>query len=174
LASAPLRFASLFEGLRRRRNGDRANRTARPVDDLERRGDDDRARRRKLIQVAQGRQTEPAVAVHEVVVRERGIEARRLACVRPDRLDADAENVALGREELRTLLRPAGRVATVLTRVDECLEVSALRPAGPQQDPRPGGIRPCSPSHASTLSDVSRKSGSRSTSAVTSITQAGR
>jgi hypothetical protein len=70
-------------------------------DDLERRGDDDGAGGRQLIQVRQACQAELPRAVHDRVVRERRVERARLAGIGADRLDADAEHVALARQQLR-------------------------------------------------------------------------
>ena len=60
-----------------RHKRDCADRTAAAADQLQRRGDDDRAGRRQPIEIAQAGQAELAVAVHDVVIRKRRIESCR-------------------------------------------------------------------------------------------------
>src|SRR4051812_39991377 len=75
------------------------DRAATATDDLQGRGDDDRAGRGQPIQVREAGEAKPARAVHDRVVREGWVEAARLPGVRPDRLDADAEDIPLVGQE---------------------------------------------------------------------------
>src|SRR5688572_27894275 len=86
--------------------GDRehAERAATSVDELEWRSDHNRTSWWQLIEVAQAGQPELPRTMHDRVVRERRIEAPRLPRIRSDGFDADTEDVALVREELRRLL----------------------------------------------------------------------
>src|SRR5919197_5720370 len=71
-----------------------AQRAAAAVTDLERRGDDDRARRRQLIEVAQALQSVAAGAVHVIVAGVGRAQVIGLARIRADRFGAEAEDVA--------------------------------------------------------------------------------
>src|SRR6185436_8615535 len=84
-----------------RRDGDDAQRAAAAVDDLERRRDDYRAGRRQLIEVAETREAELAGAVHDGVIGKRRRERGGLSRVGADGLDADAEHVAIERQQPR-------------------------------------------------------------------------
>src|SRR5262249_31144365 len=101
------------------RDCDHAGRAAGAAGDLLRGGADAGAGRRELVEVAEAGQPELAVAVHGGVVRERRIELARLAGVGADRLDADAEDVALLRQQLGALFREARRVRAVGADVQE-------------------------------------------------------
>src|SRR6185312_8960253 len=76
--------------LRRRCDREHPERTPAAIDELERRGDHHRARRRQLVEIAETRQAELAVAVHRRMVRERRLEGARLPGVGADGLDAHA------------------------------------------------------------------------------------
>src|SRR5207244_106313 len=96
------------------------------VDDLQRRCDDDRSGRRQLIEIHQARQAELVRAVHDRVAREHRLEARRLAGIRADGLDANAEDIPLAREERDTLWMEARRMGPVGPNVEHCLGAAAL------------------------------------------------
>src|SRR5579864_8835947 len=124
-------------GPRRGRQRDHAQRAAAAADELERGGDDDRAGRRQLVEVAQARQAEAAGAVHQGMTRERRVEGEGLAGVGADGLDADPEDVALVRQQLDRAAMEAGAVRTVGGDVEEVSiavtpetpEISASAPA---------------------------------------------
>ena len=99
----------------------------------------DGAGRGQAIEVAQARQAELAGAVHDAVVRERRIEGPRLAGVGADGLDADAQHVAIVREQPRRARVKAGTVRAVRADVEERGRIGAAAPSGPQQHPRAGG-----------------------------------
>ena len=73
------------------------------------------------------------------MIRERWVESTCLASVRPDRLDPDADHVALLRQHLRRGLVESGGVGTVLVDVEERIGSDPLAPVGTHQDPRAGG-----------------------------------
>src|SRR5438046_3952121 len=72
-----------------------AQRTAGAVLDLERRGHDHRAGRRKLIEIAQALQAIAPATVKEMMRRIGRIEMTGLAGIGPDRLGAEADDAAL-------------------------------------------------------------------------------
>src|SRR5207247_7901228 len=74
---------------------DHPHRAAAAAEDLERCGNDNRTRRRQLIEIAEARQPELPGAVHDRMVWKRRVESSGLSRVGSDRLDADAENVAI-------------------------------------------------------------------------------
>src|SRR5882724_10819479 len=110
-------FSSLISSLNLH-NRKRPHRTPRSVQDLERRGDKHSAGRWKQLQIAKVRESELTTAVHEVMVRERWREARRLAGVRADGFHSHAEHIALRGQELRTFGGPSRRMRTVLADVE--------------------------------------------------------
>ena len=131
---------------RRLHEREHARRAAGAVDELERRDDDHRARRRQLGQVGELGEAVLARAEQEVVDRERRVEAVRGARVGADRLDADADDRRLLGQPARALGVRAGRVAAVEERV---LVVGARVPAGAQQQPAARrAAAPCSASKA--------------------------
>jgi len=81
------------------RDGNDPERAARSADDLQRRSNDHSTGWRKLIQVAQARQTELSAAVHQIVVREGRIEAGCLSGVGPNRLHADPQHISFVRQK---------------------------------------------------------------------------
>ena len=87
-----------------------SQRASAAVHDLQRGGEYDRSGRWELIEVLQARQPQLSRAVHDRVVGKRGIEAAGLTRVGSDRLDTEAENVSLARQELRALCVRPGRV----------------------------------------------------------------
>ncbi len=145
-----------------------------PLHDLERRGNHDGAGRRQLIQIAQARQTEFPGAVHDGVVRKRRVERRRPA-PRPCRSSrrrhrarrARAPAAATRRVEARAVRTIVARRSGTPTDRSACSIRCGATPT------RRAGMRPCSRSHASIRSASAESPGSRSTSAVTSITHAG-
>src|SRR5207237_1258843 len=84
---------------------------------FQRRGDDDRSGRRKLIEITQACEAELPCAVHDRVVRKRRVEGARLARVGADRLDADADDVAIVREHPRRARVESRAVRTVGGRI---------------------------------------------------------
>src|SRR5205085_9339670 len=86
--------------LRSRCNREHSQGTSASVDDLERRRNHDCTSRWKSIEIAEARKTELAVAMHRRVIRERWIERAGLPCIGADSLNADAEHVAILREQL--------------------------------------------------------------------------
>ncbi len=94
---------------------------------------------RQLIEIHQARQAELVRAVHDRVAREHRLESRRLAGIRADGLDADAEDIPLAREERNTLWMEARRMGPVGPDVEKCLGVAALGPVGADQHPGVGG-----------------------------------
>ena len=90
---------------------------------------------RQLVEVAEAGEAELAGAVHGRVIGERRVEAARLSRVGADRLDADAEHVALVREHRRRArVEPRG-VRAVGVRVDERGRIGPPAPSRPQQHP---------------------------------------
>lgn len=108
-----------------------ADGAATTADNLQRRGDDDGAGRRQLVEVAEAGEAELPRAVHRRVIREGGIEAARLPGVRPDGFDADAEDVSLVGEEFRRTLVEAGRVRAARILVEEVRDRRPLAPIRP-------------------------------------------
>src|SRR5689334_13406516 len=78
-----------------------AQRATAAIDDLERRGDHNRAGGRKLVEIAQAGEAELAGTVHQRMVGKRRVEGAGLARVGADRLDADAQDIALAGQEFR-------------------------------------------------------------------------
>src|ERR1700722_10314187 len=101
--------SAMLEPPLRRHEREHAQRAAGAVDDLQRRGDDDRPGRRELVEVGQARQPETVGAVHDGVAGKHGIETMRLAGVGPDGLHADTENVAFLCQKRHALrMKPRG------------------------------------------------------------------
>src|SRR4051812_17942109 len=90
----------------------------------------------KLFEVAQAGQSELASPMHRRMVGERRIEATGLPGVGADRLDADAKDVTVARENPRRVLMKSGRVWAVLADVQKFLGGRPLAPPGSKQHPR--------------------------------------
>src|SRR6478672_8856691 len=90
----------------------------------------------KLIEVAQAGQTELASPMHRRMVGERRIEAAGLPGVGADRLDADAKDVPVPREDSRRVLMESRRVRPVLADVQKFLRRRPPAPPGSEQHPR--------------------------------------
>src|SRR5262245_30053243 len=100
-------------------------RAAAAVDDLERRGDDHRSRRRELVEIAQAGEAELSGSVHQGVRGERGIERAGLAGVRAHGLDTHAENLPLLDQKKDGLLVEARAVGAVRADVQKILRADA-------------------------------------------------
>src|ERR1700722_12567172 len=111
-----------------------APRAAGAVDDLQRRGDDDRPGRRQLVEIGQARQPETVRAVHDGVAGKHGIETMRLAGGGPGGLHTDTENVAFLCQERHALrMKPRG-VRAARTHVEK-LRPCPMRPVGADENP---------------------------------------
>ncbi len=88
------------DGSLRRRDRQDAQGTAAALDNLERGSDDDRARGRELIKIAQAGQAELPRPVHGVVIGKRRIESTGLPGVGADRLHTDPQHVPLVSQKL--------------------------------------------------------------------------
>ena len=75
------------------------------------------------------------MAVHDVVIRKRRTEPCRLSRIGPNRFHADAENVALRREQLRGGLIEPRPMRSIVANVEES-RTGAAAPSRFQQDPR--------------------------------------
>ena len=135
-------FGSQTVGIRAgaslRDQGQNTERTSGPTYDFQRGGDNYRTDRWNFVQVDQVRQAELAVAMHHVVVTERGVEAGGLSSVGSDGFDTHAEDVALFGKKERRFLLPARRVWPFLVDVQEGLGRGSLRPVRTKQNPTPG------------------------------------
>src|SRR5258708_3653656 len=109
--------------------------TAGASDDFQRRCNDDRSGRRKLIEIAQTGQTKLAAAVHEVVIRKRRVKRGGLPGIGSNRLHADAQHISLLRKKRGAFLGQARSVRSILLEVDVLLGVLPLRPVCAQQNP---------------------------------------
>jgi hypothetical protein len=93
------------------RNRNHPQRAAGSAYNFQRRRNDNGAGRRKLVEIAQPRQTKPSTTVHQVLVGEWWIESGGLAGIGSDRLEPDARDAALfGKEHRRFFREFRGRV----------------------------------------------------------------
>src|SRR5687768_5408160 len=112
------------------------------VPDLERRGDDHGAGGRQLVEVGEALQAVTAGTMHVVMARVGRAQVIGLAGVRTDRLGAEAEDVALGDEELHRFDVGSRRVLSFLVVVLIGHGIVALGPVGAHQYPRSGRDAP--------------------------------
>src|SRR5690348_5267900 len=99
--------------------GNHAKRAPAAVDDLERGGDHDGTRWRQPIEVAEAGEPELPRPMHRRVIRKGRREGAGLAGVGADRLDPDAEHVAIDGQEFRRARVETRTVRPVLARIDE-------------------------------------------------------
>src|ERR1700722_2981397 len=119
-------------------NGERAHRRAGAAHELERRGDQDRAFGRQLVEIAKARQAVTIGLVDKVVRREGRIHAAGRARIRADGFRSPADDVL--RQEIFDCLRGRPwRMRTLVVSVEECLSRPvALVPVGAQHHPTAG------------------------------------
>src|ERR1700733_1631408 len=112
--------------------------TARSLDDLQRRRDQDRAFRRKLIEVREACKSEFAAAMHDGVAWEWRLETEGLAGVGTHSFGAPADDVALPGQKRDQFGIGARHMRAVFFDIQECDGVRTLRPIRTHQHPGAG------------------------------------